>query len=225
MSNGEFTLFIGTKNYSSWSLRPWIAAKVAKIPFKEVKVKLRQPDTAAEIAKFSPSGRVPVLKHGDLLIWDSLAICEYLAEIAPGAKLWPEDPSARAVARSISAEMHSSFPALRTQYPMNVRERVPTPPSADTSRDIRRIVAAWLDARRRFGHDGPFLFGGFTIADAMYMPVVTRFRTYEPDLAAHGDDGTAKAYMDAILAMPEFKAFEEECLAEMDRLGLPSAGL
>ncbi len=202
----EIVLVIGDKAWSSWSLRPWLAAKAAKIPFREEQVKLRQADTTEAIARHSGSGRIPVLKRGALTVWDSLAICEYLAELAPQARLWPEDASARAVARSISAEMHSSFIALRKEFPMDFHARfVDRVPSEQTRADISRIAKIWLETRRGFGAGGQFLFGAFTIADAMYAPVATRFHTYGVDLAAYGDDGTAAAYAEAVLAMPEMQ--------------------
>lgn len=202
----EIVLVIGDKAWSSWTLRPWLAAKAAGIPFREVAVRLRQPDTAAEIARQSPTGRIPVLKRGSFGVWDSLAICEYLAELAPAARLWPMDAEARAVARSISAEMHSGFQALRQEFPMDfharIEDRIPSEQARD---DIKRVVQIWREMRRNYGAGGPFLFGGFTIADAMYAPVATRFRTYGVDLAGFGDDGAAAAYAQTVLDMPEMK--------------------
>ena len=199
----ETVLVIGDKAWSSWSLRPWLAAKVAGVAFREVPVRLRQPDTAAEIARHSPSGRIPVLKRGGLSVWDSLAICEYLAELAPDAQLWPADAKARAVARSISAEMHSGFQGLRKEFPMDFHARIAGPvPSEQARADIARVAQIWRETRASFGAGGPFLFGAFSIADAMYAPVATRFQTYGIDLSAHGDDGTAAAYQQTVLAMP-----------------------
>ena len=200
----ETILVIGDKAWSSWSLRPWLAAKVARVPFREVQVRLRQPDTAEQIARHSPSGRVPVLRRGNLTIWDSLAICEYLAEIAPEAHLWPGDADARAVARSVAAEMHSGFHALRKEFPMDFHARIEgRTPSDQAQTDIARVTAIWRECRHAFGANGPFLFGAFSIADAMYAPVATRFRTYGIDLAAYGDDGTAAAYSETLLSMPQ----------------------
>jgi glutathione S-transferase len=202
----EIVLVTGDRAWSSWSLRPWLAAKVAGIAFREVQVRLRHPDTAREIAQYSPSRRVPVLKHGSLTVWDSLAICEYLAELAPQPRLWPADAKARAVARSVSAEMHSGFQGLRSEFPMDflaeIEGRIP---SDQARRDIARIAEIWRETRRSFGAGGPFLFGHFTVADAMYAPVATRFRTYGIDLAAFGDDGTAATYAQTLLAMPEMQ--------------------
>lgn len=206
----ETVLVIGDKAWSSWSLRPWLAAKVAKVPFREAQVRLRQPDTAEQIARHSPSARVPVLRRGSLTIWDSFAICEYLAEIAPEASLWPDDANARAVARSVSAEMHSGFHALRKECPMDFHARIEgRAPSDQAQTDISRITAIWRESRRDFGADGPFLFGAFTIADAMYAPVATRFRTYAIDLAQFGDDGAAGDYAEMLLAMPEMQEWGE----------------
>ena len=206
----EIALIIGDKAWSSWSLRPWLAAKVAKLPFREVQIRLRQPDTAEQIARHSPSARVPVLKRGKLTIWDSLAICEYLAEIAPQARLWPEDADTRSVARSVSAEMHSGFHALRTEFPMDFHARITDcTPSEHARRDIARVTDIWRETRRSFGASGPFLFGVFTIADAMYAPVATRFQTYGIDLADFGDDGTAAAYAETLLSMPEMREWGE----------------
>lgn len=202
----EIALVIGDKAWSSWSLRPWLAAKVAGIPFSEVPVRLRQPDTPAQIARHSPSRHIPVLKRGGLSVWDSLAICEYLAELAPEARLWPAGQEARAVARSISAEMHSGFQALRKEFPMDFHARIEGRAASDKARaDIARVVQIWSGTRRDFGTGGLFLFGGFTVADAMYAPVATRFRTYGVDLAAFGDDGAAAAYAQAILGLPRMQ--------------------
>ncbi len=206
----EIALVIGDKAWSSWSLRPWLAAKVTGIPFSEVPVRLRQPDTPAQIARHSPSGHIPVLKRGGLSVWDSLAICEYLAELAPEARLWPAGQEARAVARSISAEMHSGFQALRMEFPMDFHARIEGRAASEQARaDIARVVQIWSGMRRDFGTGGPFLFGGFTVADAMYAPVATRFRTYGVDLAAFGDDGAAAAYAQAVLGLPQMREWGE----------------
>jgi glutathione S-transferase len=206
----EFTLYVGNKNYSSWSLRPWLALKRTGAQFDEVVIPLDQPTTRATILKFSPSGRVPVLLHGDFAVWDSLAICEYLAERFPDARLWPADGAARAVARSSSAEMHSGFAALRQHLPMNIRStfagRGVTP---EVQAEINRITALWRDCRRRFGAGGPFLFGDFTIADAMYAPVVSRFRTYKVTV-----DDEAQAYCDAVWALPTMQEWAQAAANE-----------
>jgi glutathione S-transferase len=205
-----YRLAIGDKNTSSWSLRPWLALRHAGIPFEEINIQLRQPETKAQILRYSPAGKVPTLLTDDgQAIWDSLAILEYLAEAHPEAKLWPEGRDARALARSVSAEMHSGFPALRDHCPMGLLARAPMATLPDAvGAEVRRIVALWGDCRRRFGASGPLLFGGFTAADAMYAPVATRFRTYLPDLAPYGDDGTAQAYVEAVFALPAMAEWE-----------------
>jgi glutathione S-transferase len=203
MTATGYTLVIGDKNISSWSLRPWLALKVCGIPFAEERVRLRQPDSKAAILRHSPAGKVPVLKTKTGLVFESLAILEYFAEHHPEHELWPRDEEARAVARSIASEMHAGFATLRQDMPMDLLGRLPSPPMSDAlEADIRRIVTIWKDSRERFGEGGPFLFGAFTNADAMYAPVATRFRTYGVDLSRFGDDGTAAAYGEAVLALP-----------------------
>lgn len=210
----DLTLVIGNKNYSSWSLRPWLAMRVADIPFREVRIPLYDPATAGELASWSPSGKVPVLQDDGLKVWDSLAICEYLAEHFPDRHLWPEEGEARAVARSVSAEMHSGFANLRQAMSMNIRRRYPgqgrTP---DCLRDIQRVLQIWGDCRSRFGIGGDFLFGRFSIADAMFAPVVLRFQTYEYEL-----DGVAQDYAAAILALPAMREWEEAAVAELESI-------
>jgi glutathione S-transferase len=199
----SLTLVIGTKKWSSWSLRPWIALKEAKLPFKELMIHLRQSDTKARILEYSPAGKVPILIDGREIVWDSLAILDYLATRFPEARLWPQDHSALACARSISAEMHSGFPDLRRELPMDIGLDAPTPDlSAGTQADIERIQTMWRDARARFGAGGPFLFGRFSNADAMYAPVVTRFRSYNVSV-----DPVSAAYMETILRLPSMVAW------------------
>lgn len=199
----SYELVIGDKNYSSWSLRPWFALKSFGIPFVETRIRLRQPDTRQQIAPHSPSGKVPALKTGALVVWDSLAIIEYLAERHASLNLWPRDAAARAVARSASAEMHSSFNALRTEMPMDLLSAAPSPAIGEAlEKDIRRVAGLWRDCRKGYGVGGAFLFGALSAADAMYAPVATRFATYGVDLAAHGDDGTAAEYCAELLAAP-----------------------
>ena len=204
-----YRLVIGDRNTSSWSLRPWLAMRHAGIPFEESDIKLRQPETKAQILRYSPAGKVPTLLADGQPIWDSLAILEFLAEAHPAAKLWPERRDARALARSVAAEMHAGFAALREHCPMDLLARTPMATLPDAvGAEVRRIVALWRDCRRRFGASGPLLFGGFTAADAMYAPVASRFRTYLPDLALYGDDGTAQAYVDTLLALPAMAEWE-----------------
>jgi len=215
MTATSYRLVIGNKNWSSWSLRPWLAMRRASLPFTEINIRLRRPESKAEILKHCPSGLVPTLLHGELAVWDSLAILEYLAEQHVEAQLWPGPPPTRAVARCVAAEMHAGFSALRQHCPMELLAHDPQgalPPEVET--DIRRIVTLWKDCRSRFGGDGPFLFSRFSIADAMYAPVASRLRTYVADLAAYGDDGTAQAYVEAIFAMPEMEAWAEGARAE-----------
>jgi glutathione S-transferase len=211
-----YQLVIGNRNTSSWSLRPWIAMKHAGIPFTEINIDLRDADAKAQILRHSPSGKVPALLTGGDVIWDTLAILEYLAETHPAAGLWPASAGARAQARSVSAEMHSGFWPLRHHCPMEIRARTPQDvllPQVEI--DVRRIVGIWLDCRHRFGTGGPFLFGAFSAADAMYAPVATRFRTYLPDLARYGDDsGVAQDYAGAVLAVPAFLEWERDARAE-----------
>lgn len=208
MAGGGYRLVIGNKYTSSWSLRPWLAMKQAGIPFTEVNINLRAPDKTEQILAHSPAGKVPVLWADDLMIWDSLAILEYLAEAHPDKGLWPLEPPARAVARAASAEMHSGFQALREHCPMKFLASDPkTELIEPVAADIRRIVTLWKYCRADFGGDGPFLFSGFSIADAMYAPVASRLQTYVPDLAAFGDDGTAAAYIETLFALPAMAAW------------------
>lgn len=188
-------LYIGSKSFSSWSLRPWLAMRQAGLVFEEVVIPLRQTSTKSAIRKVSPSGKVPCLEHGSTVIWDSLAICEYVAEVAPEAALWPGDRAARAFARAISTEMHSGFSTLRQSLPMDFATTLTAPEvGPELEADIRRIVAMWGEARQRYGKGGAFLLGTFSIADAMYAPVASRFTTYGIDLSPFGDDGTADTY-------------------------------
>ncbi|WP_417684399.1 glutathione S-transferase family protein [Roseibium sp.] len=204
----ELELVIGNKNYSSWSLRPWIAMTQAGIPFTETVIPFDFANGNMEIRKVSPSAKVPLLKAGDLLVWESLAILEYIAERFPEAGLWPAEAGARARARSVSTEMASGFSALRAECPMNMRR---TPSSIAMSEaaqaDVARIVDIWRDCLSRSG--GPFLFGSFSIADAMYAPVVSRFETYQ--LTGNLD---ALAYMARVTALPAWKAWRQAGDAE-----------
>jgi glutathione S-transferase len=216
MAANRYRLVIGNKNWSSWSLRPWLAMRRLGLPFEEINVRLRLAESKAEIAKYSPSGLVPLLLDGDLAIWDSLAILEYLAEKHPEKPFWPAERQARAVARCVSAEMHSGFAPLRRTCPMELlaTSRLDPVPE-EVEPDIRRVIAIWGECRANFGGAGPFLFGDFSAADAMYAPVASRFRTYVPDLAPYGDDGTAAAYVAGIFAMPEMAAWAAGARAEV----------
>jgi len=201
----DFTVVIGNKNYSSWSLRGWLMARIAGIEFEEIMVPLDFADTADSIRKHSPSGKVPVLVHRGLAVWESLAIAEYLNDLKPEAGLWPASAAARAHARSVSAEMHAGFGDLRSNMPMNIRASYPGKGMTPAVRaDIERMTSIWRDCRKRFSgafqKDDGFLFGAFGAADAMFAPVVTRFRTYGVKLDTDSD-----AYCTAVLAHPAMK--------------------
>lgn len=201
-------LILANKTYSSWSLRAWLAAKASGIAFSEELILLRQPDTRAQILRFSPSGKLPCLLDNGLAIWDSLAIAEYLAEeISP---LWPLDGAARAIARSVSAEMHSGFQALRSQMPMNLRRQAPLPSiSAELEADIRRIAQIWTECRSQFGGHDRFLFGAWSIADMMFAPVAFRFESYGVKL-----EGVAQDYLHSLLAHPHMREWKAAAAAE-----------
>lgn len=204
------TLVIANKVYSSWSLRPWIMLKQAGIDFDETLIPLDHLDTRSRILAHSPAGRVPVLIDDDLTVWDSLAILEYIADRWPEAGVWPAEMGARAKARSISAEMHSGFQALRRACPMNLgRKFGEQDRGADVAADVARIGAIWRNTRARYGADGPFLFGAFSGADAMYAPVVTRLETYSIAM-----DPVSRAYMDAVMGLPAFQAWRDAALQE-----------
>jgi len=202
-------IVVGNKKYSSWSLRPWLVLKHAGLPFEEIVVPLDMPDTAENIRKYSPSGRVPALIDGDLTVWDSLAISEYLNEKFPDKALWPKDPAQRARARSVAAEMHSGFANLRTDCSMKIVQQVPHKElRPETQAEVGRIVSIWEDCLKRSG--GPFLFGKQPcIADAFYAPVVSRFRTYSIPVS-----GAAKAYCDTVWAWPALQAWVADAQRE-----------
>lgn len=202
----SLTLVIGTRQFSSWSLRPWIALKQIGADFREILIPLRQPDTKAHILAHSPGGKVPILIDGDLTIWDSLSILEHLAERFPSHALWPADPVARVLARSVSAEMHSGFAALRKELGMEITSTLPTPDlTPEAAADVARVQKIWTDARARFGSAGPFLFGRFTNADAMYAPVATRFRTYGIQL-----DPVCERYVATIMDLPALAEWRDK---------------
>ena len=205
------TLVIGNKNYSSWSMRPWLALKASGIAFEEKFIPLYTGAADKQrILDITSAGKVPALIDGDVTIWDSLAIIEYLAERFPEAGLWPVDPASRAHARSVSAEMHSGFAALRNECGMNLHRPIGAKPLSENAKaDIARIQELWTDCRQRFAKDGPFLFGPFSAADAMYGPVVHRFRTY-----AIAVTPPVQAYMDAMMSLPAFREWTDQGLAE-----------
>lgn len=206
-------IVIGTRKWSSWSMRPWLALKRTGAPFTETLIQLREAETStAEILRHSPSGLVPVLIDGDLTVWDSLAICEYLAERFPEAKLWPTDPADRALARAATAEMHSGFASLRGECPMDLTLVSSVDISEATQANVRRLVDLWSGLLARSG--GPFLLGDWSIADAFFTPVATRFRSYGVKPSDYGDAGEAGRYVERLLETPEFLAWERAALAE-----------
>jgi glutathione S-transferase len=205
-------LVIANKNYSSWSLRAWLLLREAAIPFEEEIVRFNDPAFATRIAALSPAQRVPVLVDGDLVVWDSLAIAEYLAEKFPEKKLWPEDRAARARARSMCAEMHAGFPRLRSRMPMNCEASLPLGLlEVLVQREVDRMIAMWNDARAAYGTSGPFLFGRFTIADAYFAPIVWRFVTYAIPLT-----GAARGYLETMTSLASMQAWLAEARAERD---------
>jgi len=208
------TLIIGNKNYSSWSMRPWIAMKTAGIAFEEKVIPLYEPGSREKVLQYSPAGKVPVLIDGDDRIWESLAIIEHLAEKFPGAGLWPRDAQARSHARVVASEMHGGFGALRRACPMNMwLPPKPRPQSEEVMADVARIAALWDDCRARFGQKlepgGPFLFGAFGAADAMYAPIVARFHGFGLSVGK-----SARAYMEAVMALPAWAEWTGAALKE-----------
>lgn len=213
-------LLIGPRAYSTWSLRPWLVLKRAGAQFETLHARYDTPEHKAALVAVSPSGLVPLLRHGDLVLWDSLAISEWAAEMWPDAALWPKDASVRAVARSCVAEMHSGFSALRrvcgtsADHPQVGPSTVPTPQDAELSADLRRLVSVWCQMRASHGAGGDYLFGQWSIADAFFTPVAARIRHFQLDLEAHGDvEGVAAAYGRALLNTPEYLEWEALALA------------
>jgi glutathione S-transferase len=211
----RLTSIVGNKNYSSWSLRGYLAAKASGLEFQEIVIPLRGIDTHQQILAHSPSGLVPAIIDGEIVVWETLAICEYLHELAPDAGLWPKERAARAHARSIAAEMHAGFATLRRNLPMDITHDRRAESRAHLAKeDIARVAKIWNDARQLFGAKGsngagPFLYGGFSAADAMYAPIATRFRTYGVTL-----DPVSAAYCEAVFAWPAFKEWEAAALTE-----------
>lgn len=209
-------LVIGNKNYSSWSLRPWLLMRVLDLPFEEEIIPLYQPDSKAQLLARAPSGKVPALHDGELVIWDSLAITEYLAEQYPGVAVWPHDAEPRAIARCVSAEMHAGFAALRNQMPMNCRGSYPgkgqTP---EVMADVARILELWQDCRARYGLEGPYLFGEFCAADAFFAPVVTRFVTYGVTVP-----NSCRDYMAAVRELPALRDWYAAAVLEPGRIAV-----
>lgn len=207
-------LLIGDELWSTWSLRAWLALKRSGADFTETPIRLRREETNADArAAGSPNGQVPVLKDGEVIVWDSLAICEYLAEKFPAARLWPADPAARALGRAAAAEMHSSFASLRGECPMDLSLRQEVDVSEATHKDLRRMVELWSALLGRFG--GDFLVGDWSIADAFFTPVATRLRSYGLRLSDFGDLGPCAAYAARLLQTPEFRQWEQAALASV----------
>ncbi len=208
------TLVIGNKNYSSWSLRPWLALRQMELEFEEIRIPLYQPGAADQLRQYSPAAKVPVLIHGEVTVWDSGAILAYLTEAFPTLPWLPLDRTARAIAYSISAEMHSSFLALREQMPMNCRGHFPSRNvSPVVQKDLDRITTLWQDCRQRYRSEGEFLFGSFSVADAMYAPVVLRFATYGVRLSP-----VNQSYADAIQSLPAMQAWVEAAKLEPETI-------
>jgi len=219
----DFHLYVGYREISSWSIRAWLPMRKTGAPFEETLIRYRIPEQKERLVALSPTGKVPLLVHrrdgGDIKVWDSLAIGEYLAECFPEKRLWPEDPAARAFARSIAAEMHSGFRALREHLPMALLERRPRRAgNEEASAEIERVTSMWREARERWGAEagGPWLFGHFTIADGMYAPIATRFRTYGVDL-----DPVSAAYRDTVLGDADFQAWEAQARIDPPQEPLP----
>ena len=206
----DLTLYIGNRNYSSWSFRAWLALKRTGAPFREVLFHLGDPSSREQIRRVSPGGKVPALHHGSLVIWESVAIAEYLAETFPDARLWPEDRERRAIARAVVAEMHAGFTNLRRSMPMNVRRSSPGAGwGPGVQEDVERITAMWADCLRRFGTGGPFLFGAYSLADVFYAPVVSRFQTYAVEL-----EPLAEGYAHAVWNHPDVREWRAAAEAE-----------
>ncbi|MFM7085188.1 MAG: glutathione S-transferase family protein [Hyphomicrobium sp.] len=217
MESQRLSLIIGDKNWSSWSLRPWLVLKYFSIPFEEISLKLRQKDTKQSILAHSASGKVPILKVENIVIWDSLSIIEYLADAYPQHSIWPDLLQARALARSLSAEMHSGFQALREHCPMDILSIKLFYDLPETvEHNLRRIIQIFCDFRKMHETKGPFLFGTFCAADAMYAPVCSRLRTYIPDLSKYGDNGRAAEYVNMIFKMPEIEEWIEGAVKEKE---------
>jgi glutathione S-transferase len=206
------SIVLGNKKYSSWSLRGWLALKATGEKFDETMIWMYRAETRAEMLKHGPTGLVPILKHGECIVWETIAICEYLAEAFPAAKLWPDDKVAKAHCRSAATEMHGGFAPLRRQLPMDLsRPYGRKEYDAEAAANIERIAVLWREARTRFGAGGPYLYGRFSVADCMYAPVVTRFLTYQVPL-----DALCAAYCEAIMAHPAMREWKAAGLAETE---------
>src|SRR6185312_973819 len=207
-------MVIGTRKWSTWSMRPWLVARRAGLVFEDVVVPLRTLETSKALEPYSPAGQAPVLIDGALKVWDSLAICEHLADRHPDQALWPADPAARAVARSACAQMHGGFQSLRGECPMDLSAPIETLDLTEaTQADVRKVIRLWRVLKQGYGQGGPFLLGDWSIVDAFFTPVATRFRTYNVDLSDYGDDGPAAAWCALALQQPEFLEWERLALA------------
>jgi len=207
-------MVIGTRKWSSWSMRPWLVARRAGLQVEDILVTLRTPETSRTLEPYSPSAQCPVLIDGDLKVWDSLAVCEYLAEKAPDRALWPRDPAARALARSACAQMHGGFQSLRGECPVDLSAPVATLELTEaTQDDVRKMIRLWRTLKQGYGQGGPFLMGQWSIVDAYFTPVATRFRTYNVDLSDYGDDGFAAPWVALALQQPEYLEWERLALA------------
>lgn len=210
----DLELVIGDKNLSSWSMRPWLVLKRTGAPFRETIIRLNPNGPTPGLADRSPTAQVPLLKIDGETIWDSMAISVLIAEKFPQVPMWPSDPVARAYARAAACEMHSGFPSLRGECPMNIAKRVKVDLSEATGKNVRRLVELFCEMRLRFGAGGPYLFGQWSVADAFYTPVATRLRTYGVALSDYGDTGVAGEYCSALLQQPDFLEWEKAALAE-----------
>lgn len=209
----KLTLIVGNKNYSSWSMRPWLALAGRGVPFSEVVIPLGHANTKQQILQYSPTGLVPALKYGNLVLWESLAIIEFAAEKHPEAKLWPEDVEVRGIARALACEVHSGFQALRAHCPMNLRRRAPRRLSAEADADLARLTGYWKRFRMELGAEGRFIFGEFGAIDAMFAPLASRIRSYELSV-----DRASQDYIEAIHEHPAFKKWQQAALAEPWRI-------
>lgn len=221
MAETDYQLVLGDKNYSSWSLRPWLLMRMSGIAFDEINIDIYKEGARERILEHVPSARVPALKTNGQTIWDTIAIIEYLAESHPDAGIWPAQKQARAIARAVSAEMHSGFDSLRSEMPMDMNSIKPAAGiSNDVGMDMTRIVQVWRMCRETYGANGAFLFGAFCAADAMFAPVTSRFRTYGVDLTDYGDDGTAAAYCEAVLGLAPLQEWMEQGREQMQERGI-----
>lgn len=216
-------LIIGSRNWSSWSMRPWLVLRRLGQPFAETLIALRRTDTTAKLEPYSPAAQAPVLRDGEVTVWDSLAICEYLNDRFPDAQLWANDPIKRALGRAAAAQMHSGFQSLRGECPMDLTAApVVQELTEATQSDVRKMVRLWSMLRSRFAADGPFLLGAWSIADAYFTPVAERFRTYGVPLTDYGDDESCGAYAALLLEQPECLEWERLAREDQSAAGAPS---